>query len=133
MMAQENVEIVRRAFEAYARGDLATAVSNHDPDVVFDPAEEPAIHGRDAVRSYIQRWEEPWDDYEAEAEEFIDAGDCVVVALRVKARGKGSGVEVDARSYQVHTLRDGKLVRMDEYMDRDEALAAAGIAARRDV
>jgi ketosteroid isomerase-like protein len=111
-MSQENVEIVRQGFEAYVRGDLSAAVSNHDPDVVFSPAEEPPVRGRDAVRSYIERWEEPWDDYDAEAEEFIDAGDSVVVVFHVKARGKSSGVAVDARSYQVHTLRDGKLVRM---------------------
>ena len=85
------------------------------------------MHGRDAVLAYIQRFEEPWDDYELEAEEFIDAGDRVVVTVHIKGRGKGSGVEIDARSHQVHTLRDGKLVRMDEYLDRDEALEAAGL------
>ena len=127
-MSEENVEIVRRGFEAYARGDLSAAVSSHDPAVVFNPAEEPPIHGREAVRAYIERWEEPWEDYEAEVEELIDAGDCVVVTLHVRARGRGSGAEVDARSYQVHTLREGRLVRMDEFLEREEALRAAGLA-----
>ena len=77
--------------------------------------------------AYIQRWEEPWDDYQLEAEEFIDAGDRVVVTIHFKGRGKGSGIEVDARSHQVHSLRHGKLVRMDEYLDRTEALEAAGL------
>jgi ketosteroid isomerase-like protein len=49
-----------------------------------------------------------------------------IVRRGFKAYVRG-GVEVDARSYQVHTLREGKLVRMDEYMDRDEALEAAGL------
>ena len=131
-MSEVNVEIVRRGFEAYARGDLSAAVSVHDPDVVFNPAEEPPIHGRDAVRAYIERWQEPWDNYEAEAEEFIDADDRVIVTLHVKARGRGSGVEVDARSYQVHTLREGRLVRMDEYLTREEALKAAGLSDQRE-
>jgi uncharacterized protein len=128
-MSSSNLEIVRQGFEAYARGDIAAAMAHHHPEVVFNPAEEPPIRGRDAVRDYVERWEEPWEDYEAEAEEFIDAGDRVVVALRVKARGTGSGAEVDARSYQVHTLESGRLVRMDEYLDRGEALAAAGLPA----
>ena len=128
-MSQENVEIVRRGFEAYQRGDLSAAVANHHPDVVFNPAEEPPVAGRDAVRAYIERWEEPWNEYEAEAEEFLDAGDRVVVTFHVRARGKASGAEVDARSYQVHTLREGQLVRMDEYMTRDEAIEAAGLSA----
>jgi uncharacterized protein len=127
-MSQKNVEIVRKAFEAYGRGDLAAAVAHHDDDTVFSPAEEAPIHGPDAVLAYIRRWEEPWDDYQLEPEEFIDAGDRVVAIIHFKGRGKGSGIEVDARSDQVHSLRDGKLVRMDEYLDRAEALEAAGLS-----
>ena len=127
-MSQENVEIVKRGFEAYVRGDLAAAIANYDDDVVFNPAEESPIHGREAVLSYIRRWEEPWDDYELRVEEFIDAGDCVIVTIHVKARGVASGAEVDARSHQVHSVRDGKLIRMDEYLVREEALRAAGLA-----
>ena len=126
-MSGENVEIVKRAFEAYARGDLREATANYDDDVVFNPAEEAPLQGRDAVLSYIQRWEEPWDDYELKAEEFLDAGECVIVTVHVTARGVASGVEVDARSHQVHTLRDGRLIRMDEYLERDKALEAAGL------
>jgi ketosteroid isomerase-like protein len=126
-MSQQNVEIVREVFAAYERGDLSKAMSYYEPDVAFNPAEEPPIHGRDAVIEYLQRWEEPWDDYEAEGEEFIDAGDCVVVTFHAKGRGKASGIEVDARSYQVYKLRNGKLARMDEYTDRREALEAAGL------
>lgn len=126
-MSQKNVEIVKRGFEAYVRGDLAAATANHSDDVVFNPTEETPIRGREAVLSYIRRWEEPWDDYELQVEEYLDAGESVVVTIHVKARGAGSGIEVDARSHQVHTLRDGKLVRMDEYLVRDEALRAAGV------
>jgi uncharacterized protein len=127
-MSQENVKLVREVFAAYERGDLSTAMSYYEPDVVFSPAEEPPIHGRDAVIEYLQRWEEPWDDYEAEGEEFIDAGDSVVVTFHAKGRGRASGIEVDARSYQVYSLHNGKLARMDEYTDRREALQAAGLS-----
>ena len=127
-MSQENVEIVRSGFDAYMRGDVVAATANYDRDVIFNPAEEPPIQGREAVLSYIRRWEEPWDDYELHTEEFIDAGERVVVTINVRARGAASGVEVDARSHQVHLLRDGKLIRMDEYLVRDEALRAAGLS-----
>ena len=127
-MSQENVEIVMRGFEAYVGGDLAAATAIYADDIVFKPAEEPPIHGREAVLSYIRRWEAPWHDYELQTEEFIDAGECVVVAIHVSGRGAASGIAVDARSYQVHTLRDGKLIRMDEYPERDEALKAAGLS-----
>lgn len=128
-MSQENVEIVRRGLEAYQRGDLDAAAAIYADDVVFKPAEEAPIGGREAVLSYIRRWEEPWDDYELRTEEFIDAGECVLVTIHVKGRGTTSGIEVDARSHQVYSLRDGKLIRMDEYLVREEALAAAGLRA----
>ena len=127
-MSEQNVEIVRRGFEAYLRGDLAAATANYADEIVFNPAEEPPIRGREAILSYLRRWEDPWDDYELRTEEFIDAGDRVVVTIHVKARGTASGIEVDARSHQVHTVRDGRLVRMDEYLVREEALEAAGLS-----
>jgi uncharacterized protein len=127
-VSRENVEIVRQSFEAYVRGDLSAALANFDAEIVFNPAEETPIRGRDAVLAYIKRWEEPWEGYEGEAEQFIDAGDLVIVTLHFKGRGKGSGTEVDARFHQVHTLRDGKMVRMDEYTDREDALKAAGLS-----
>ena len=127
-MSEANVEIIKRGFDAYLRGDVASATAIYADDIVFNPAEEAPIHGREAVLSYLRRWEDPWDEYELQAEEFIGAGDCVVVTIHVRARGAASGIEVDARSHQVYTLRDGKLVRMDEFLDRDEALDAAGLS-----
>jgi len=127
-MSEANVEIIKRGFDAYLRGDVASATAIYADDIVFNPAEEAPIHGREAVLSYLQRWEDPWDEYELQTEEFIDAGDRVVVTIHVRARGAASGIEVDARSHQVYTLRDGKLVRMDEFLVRDEALGAAGLS-----
>jgi ketosteroid isomerase-like protein len=59
-------------------------------------------------------------------EEFADMGDRVVVTVRFRARGRGSGTPVDARLYDVFTLRDGKIVRMDQFAERAEALEAVG-------
>ena len=127
-MSQENVEIVRRSVEAEARGDLSAALAHLDPDVKWSAAEESAFEGVAAVRSYLEQWKEAWDDYEVRAEEYIDAGDRVVVTLHFRGRGKLSGVETEARSHFVYTLRDCKTVSVVEYLDREQALEAAGLS-----
>jgi ketosteroid isomerase-like protein len=126
-MSQENVDVVRRGFEAYARGDLPTALAGFDPEIAWSPVEESSFQGIGAVRSYLARWEDVWEDYEMQAEEYLDAGDRVVVALHFRGRGKGSGVETEARSFQVYTVRNGKTVSVLEYLNRAEALEAAGL------
>jgi ketosteroid isomerase-like protein len=84
--------------------------------------------GHDAVRANLAHWEGEWDDYEVIPEEFLDLGDRVVVTVRLRGRGHGSGVEIDARFYEIYTLREGKIIRMDEFTDRADALEAAGPA-----
>ena len=122
-MSRENVEIVGRIIDAYDR-DPEEAYSYLDPGVIWNPAEEERSQGIDAVRSYMERWTAEWEDYAHEAEELLDAGDSVVVTVHFSGRGKTSGIEADARLFEVWTLRDGKVVRMDEYTQRAEALEA---------
>ena len=69
-----------------------------------------------------------WEDIETIADEFLDAGDDVVVALRYRGRGRGSGVEVSDRTFEVHTFRDGVCVRKVDFTERSEALQAAGLS-----
>ena len=127
-MSQENVEIVRRGFEASVRGDLDEVLASLDPDVVYKPAQEAAVRGRNAVRASLERWEAEWDEVQMTSEEIIDAGDHVVQAILFWGRGRGSGIEVEGRFFQVYTLRDGKAVRWEEFSDRSEALEAAGLS-----
>ncbi len=61
-------------------------------------------------------------------EEFIDAGNRVVVRAYFRGRGRGSGLEVDTRFYELYTLRGGKIVRVDEFTGLEEALEAAGLS-----
>lgn len=126
-MSRQNVEIVGRIFEAFGRGDVEGALTYADPDIVWNPAEEAPTHGRDAARASIERWGSAWEVLKAIPEEFIDAGDRVVVTVHFWGRGRGSGIEVDARGYEVSTLRDGRVVRMDEFAERSGALEAAGL------
>jgi ketosteroid isomerase-like protein len=127
-MSEENVEIARKGVEAYARGDLDTALTYADPDIIWNPVEEAATQGHDAIRANLERWETDFEDFEATPEEYIDAGDQVLVPIHWSGRGRGSGVQVDIRTYNVYTLRDGKVIRMDEFTERSKALKAAGLS-----
>jgi uncharacterized protein len=71
--------------------------------------------------------DERFEDLRVTVEEIIDAGDQVVLVAHHQGRGRKSGVEVDARFYEVYTLRGGKVLRIDEYADRAGALEAAGL------
>ena len=125
-MSQENVEIVHRFLVVDVDVDAALAYA--DPAIVRNPIEEPAAQGHDAIRANLERWENEWDEYEVIPEEFLDTDDRVVVTVRLRGRGRGRGIEIDARFYEVFTLRDGKIVRMDEFAEHSEALEAAGLS-----
>ena len=121
-MSQENVEIVRR----FVLSDLDDMSDAH-PDIVWSPVDEKASHGHEGVQASLARWQGEWDEYEEALEELVDVGDRVFVTSYFRGRGRGSGIEVDARYYQVYMLCDGKIMRMDEYATRAEALEAAGL------
>ncbi len=126
-MSQENVEKVRRCLEAYNRGDYAAGSEWLAPDVIWEIGQELPANGPAAVREMWKRWDSEWQELETFAEEFIDAGDHVVMAVRYRGRGRGSGVEVTDRLFEVHTFRDGHCVRKVDFRERSEALEAAGL------
>jgi uncharacterized protein len=133
-MSQENVEIVRQMIDAFNRGDL-DASSEHWADNVDYRAVEGApddhgpIHGKVAMRAYVQDWIDTFDQFTVEPMELIDAGEGQVVGvLRNSGRAKLSGVETDLTLAALYTVRDGKIERGREYWTRDEALEAAGLS-----
>ena len=127
-MSQENVELARGCLEAYRRGDYDAATACMAPDIVWAVGQELPAYGPAAVREMWVRWESDWEELETIGEEFIDAGENVVVAVRYRGRGRGSGIEVDDLWFEVHTFRDGRLVRKTDYRERSEALEAAGLS-----
>jgi ketosteroid isomerase-like protein len=128
-MSQENVEIVREFYESIRRGDYAEALACLAPDVDYRVLQEGPARGPDAVEAMWERWESEWEEGgEAVAEEFIDAGDQIVATVLESGRGRGSGIEVDARVFKVFTFRSGKVVRMVEFIERADALKAAGLS-----
>ncbi len=133
-MSQENVEIVRRTVDAILRGKWEEAAQLLDPHAeghgtVGGLSEGTVVRGVTQFRqSFEQEDAEAWDERRLEAEEFIDAGDRVVVLVREFRRGRGSGVELETDTAVVFEVRDGRVVRIQGYMDRAEALKAAGLS-----
>ncbi len=133
-MSQENVETVRRGWDAFNRGDLDSWLASYWADDIDYRAVEGALddrgpmHGKDAVRAYLQDWLDTFDDLKVEQAELIDAGENQVIAvLRISGRAKLSGVEADLTYAALYTIRDGKLVRGREYWTKEQALEAAGL------
>lgn len=134
-MAQENQqhrELLRNFYDALNRDDLDAAVRLCDERVeVYQPPEVVAsvpAKGRRDVATYLRGWFESWHAYQAEPEEFVEAGDQVVVMIHLKARGKGSRFEIEERMADVFTVEDGKIMRLRFYVDRDVALESAGVS-----
>lgn len=131
-MSRENVEIVRRAFEAFNRAGLDALLEHFHPDLEYDVTAgigpyAGMYYGRATVRSFLADYLDSWEYVRMEPEDFIEVGeDHVVVLLRLQMRGKGSGVEVEAQTTNVWTVRDGQALRIAVYNDKAEALAAAG-------
>jgi ketosteroid isomerase-like protein len=132
-MSRENVEIVRRLTEALNARDLDRYyVEFFDPDVEWQTStEDPdaAIHrGLQAYKRYLEQWIESFDGLQADVEEYIDVGDDRVFTWsRFTGLGRASGAAADWYLAILFTVRDGKVVRGEEYFDRAEALEAAGL------
>jgi ketosteroid isomerase-like protein len=127
-VSQANVDKARGWIDAYNRRDYDTALRDFDPDIEWVlPEHQSADSGRgtDAVMRFLDGLDETFDQLRLEAQEFVDEGDRVATRLRHYARGKGSGIEIDAELYhQVATFRDGRIVRMEYVTSWPAALEA---------
>jgi ketosteroid isomerase-like protein len=131
-MSQENVEVVKVAYDAFAREGIDRFMEHHTDDVEYrqvlgEMAGKPR-HGKDAVRAWLQDWIDMFDGFWMELVELIDAGGVTVfTAERFGGRARVSGVETDQANWTVFTIRDGKIARGHEYPTREQALEAAGL------
>jgi ketosteroid isomerase-like protein len=129
-MSKENVEIVRRAFDAWNAGEMGAFRALYDDAVILRTPEgwpEPGpFVGLDSVMREFEHAREDWDDDALEPiGEFIDAGDRVVARYVWSATGRGPDTEMELTS--VWTLRRQKICFMEMFRDHAEALEAAGL------
>jgi ketosteroid isomerase-like protein len=129
-MSEENVEIVRRVYDAYLSGHFDAALAMIDPEVEWDGSIRPEgkiYRGHGGVIEALRTWTGTWEAFRLDVEEIIDAGDQVIVVEQQSGRGKGSGLPVRQQNFSVFTLRDGRIIRVVFARNRDEALEAAGL------
>jgi uncharacterized protein len=121
---------LKDAYEAFNRGDIDAAVAGLDPEIEWsEPAEFPgggAYHGREAVKGYLTQSRAPWAEGSSEPEQMIPAGDRIVVMVHARFRAKGSEAWQDVKLADVYTVRNGKIVAMRAFADREEALRWVG-------
>jgi len=133
-VADRNVELARRAYEAWAAEDVDRFLEEFvHPDVEWltpplSPEPGP-FRGHDQVRKMIDGYFESFDFFRPEPERILPAAsaDQVVALVITRTRGKGSGAEVDIRVAHLLTIQDDKVIGFQVFMDRREALIAAGL------
>jgi ketosteroid isomerase-like protein len=130
-VSAETVELVRRSFEALARGDLETFFAAHAPEIVWTTgADEPdpqTYRGAEGMRRFTADSAEAWANRFDDAVNFgepIDLGDWVVVPWTAMLEGRASGVAVEVHETYAVRVADGRIVRVEEYRTTEEALEA---------
>jgi ketosteroid isomerase-like protein len=129
-MSRANVDLIRAIYEGWLAGDPGYGRFDSEIAMVESGTLPGAAeaHGIDEVRRYMESFDRYWDEIRFEPEEYIDAGDRVVVIARLIGEGKSSGVAVERTWSYVWTVKDGKALRMEGYADRADALDAAGLS-----
>jgi ketosteroid isomerase-like protein len=130
-VSAHNLELVRRSFEAFARGDLETFFAAHDPDIEWTTgADEPdpqSYRGAEGMRRFTADSAEAWAnrfDGAVRFGDFVDLGDWVVAPWTARLEGRGSGVIVEVYETYAVRVEGDRIVRVIEYRTTDEAIEA---------
>jgi ketosteroid isomerase-like protein len=137
-VSRENVEIVQRAIDAFTagagQGDFGAAwdegLMAPDAEYVAAPEmmEERTFRGRDGWVEAMSRWTEDFEEVSFQLDRLLDAGDDGVLGFfHQTALGRGSGVPVELEGFFVYDVEGGQIVRIRAFLDRAQALEAAGL------
>jgi ketosteroid isomerase-like protein len=127
-MSHDNVELVRRAYEAFSRRDFAAVQAMLHRDVRFQTTVE-THHGPDGVAEWIRRADHIFDSFAIDVEELIDAGDRVVAVVHERGQGKDSGLSIDQDFAHVWSVSGGRISDFQSFTERAAALDAIGLPA----
>ena len=132
MSDSPNVQAIQRFVERWNGGDRTPPLDDAHPEVeviteITGAFRGEPFRGYDGVREWLTTLDEAFERWDVELNEIHERGDVVIVIGAVKARGRGSGVELDVPTAWVVEFRDGKVLRVRIFRDRDEVLAASGI------
>jgi uncharacterized protein len=127
-----NIEALRPVYAEWGRGNWRPR-----PDVYADemewgwsdefPGLGGVLHDPALRNQRLREWLSPWEEWRCEAEDYVAAGDSIVVLCRYSGKGKGSGVEVETRGAHVWKMRDGMALRIEIFSSRARAFQAAGL------
>jgi ketosteroid isomerase-like protein len=129
-MSQADVEMVQQGFVVWGEtgeppwSTMADELEIHDHDLM----DTDVYRGHEGFRRWVENWSSAFSEFSIDPVEFIDAGERVVVILRMTAKGTGSGVTVEREDAEVLEVRDGIVVRVDYYNNRRQALESVGLA-----
>jgi ketosteroid isomerase-like protein len=131
-MSDANLELARRSLTAWSQRDVEWFIENTTPEFEFVPAiittvegEGGAVRGRENIRQFFAELDEPWESFMVEERGYREVGEQVVCVTHLRARGRGSGLELDQPVAMVLWFSDDKIARARSFLDLDEALAAA--------
>ena len=135
-MSQENVEIVRRAFKAATRKpepdvETLTELSHPDHRMITDYGAmgSDAYLGMEGFLKALADFQVDWEEWHQELDDFVESGvEAVIVLGHLVARGQSSGIPVEGHWAALVKLRDGQLVSTQFFLNREEALEAAGLS-----
>jgi ketosteroid isomerase-like protein len=131
-VSQENVELLRRVYDAFNRRDLDAALALVDDAVEGVPriaAIEGSYHGQEGMRRFWKNFLDAFPDMTAEVDEVRDVGDLTVAAVHLRGQGASSDLPSDQTVWQIVRWRRRKCVWWRVFDTRDEALKAVGLAA----
>ena len=137
-MSEAHVELVRAVWEAWERGDTDAVLSFIDPDVEWLTAIDRRLgragsvyHGHEGMLELWNLWRTEFDDFSIQADEIRDLGDERILTLaHWQFRGRASGIMVESQLSLLMTIRNGKIVRSEDYLSHKEALEDVGLSGR---
>ncbi len=134
-MSQENVDLIRAIYAAFAAGDVPGVLSRMSPDIVWNEAENfpyadgnPYVGPQAVLEGVFARIGAEWDGFEAAPDELLDAGDAVVALGRYRGIFKATGKRLDAQFAHVWRVADGKAAAFQQYTDTLQAARVTGAA-----
>ena len=137
-MAKEYVETIRSVYEQYREGDFRVSADLLDPHVTLvlgkggqwglDVPDHGRYVGREGVAEYTRGLLKPWTAFSMQAEEIVAVGDSVLVSVHQRGVGRLSGVPTELRYLTLWSFRGQKVIRIESFRERAEALEAAGLS-----
>jgi ketosteroid isomerase-like protein len=131
-MSEARLELARKSVRAWQKRDVEWFIENTTPDFEFVPAilttvegEGSAVRGPENIREFFATLDEPWESFVIEEGEYREVAEQVICVVRLRAKGRGSGLEMDSPVAMVLWFSDDKMARAQSFLDVGDAIEAA--------